>query len=134
MTEISWKALMRDVAARHLVVGAVPSDDAAGSPSSLKLRVALLARLARALRLGGFYSLTDLPERSGNEVRCALEREADAVRLGEAVSATTEEPIAGWASVRRFTFDAASETAINATLQSRAATRRTRKKRAANVL
>ena len=133
MTEISWKALMRDRAARHLVVGTVPIEQVR-SAASLKLRTALLARLARALRLAEFYAIVDLPARSGHEVRCALAREADAVKLAEAVGATPAGAEAEWASVRRFRFDAGAEAAISAILQSRAAIRRTRKKRAANVL
>ncbi len=134
MTEISWKALMRERSARHLVAGLVPADEAAGGAASLKLRAALLARLARALRLAEFYALVDLPARSGHEIRCALGREADAVKLADAVGAEPAAAEPGWASVRRFRFDAAAEAAITATLQSRASIRRTRKKRAANVL
>lgn len=134
MTEISWKALMRERSARHLVTGVVPEDEAASGVTSLKLRAALLARLARALRLAEFYAIVDLPARSGHEIRCALAREADAVKLAEAVGAEAAPAEAEWASVRRFRFDAAAEAAITATLQSRASIRRTRKKRAANVL
>lgn len=137
MTEISWKALMRERSARHLVVGIVADAETAGA-ASLKLRAALLARLARALRLVDFYAIVDVPARSGNEVRCALNSEADAHRLAEAVAAEPAPPdddwLGDWASVRRFRFDAAAEAAITATLQSRAAIRRTRKKRAVHVL
>lgn len=134
MTEISWKALMREQSARHLVAGLVPADEATGGVTSLKLRAALLARLARALRLAEFYAIVDLPARSGHDIRCALAREADAVKLAEAVGAEPAPAEPQWASVRRFRFDAAAEAAITATLQSRASIRRTRKKRAANVL
>lgn len=133
MTEISWKALMRERSARHLVVGTVPVEQAGGA-ASLKLRTALLARLARALRLAEFYAIVDLPARSGHEVRCALAREADAVKLADAVGAAPAGAEEEWASVRRFRFDASAEAAISAILQSRASIRRTRKKRAANVL
>ena len=134
MTEISWKALMRERSARHLVVGLVPEEGAPTGVTSLKLRAALLARLARALRLAEFYAIIDLPARSGHEVRCALAREADAVKLAEAVGASPVPAEPEWASVRRFAFDAAAEAAMTATLQSRASIRRTRKKRAGNVL
>ena len=134
MTEISWKALMRERSARHLLVGSVTDDEATGGAASLKVRTALLARLARALRLAEFYAIVDLPARSGHEIRCALAREADAVKLADAVGAEAAPAEPDWASVRRFRFDAAAEAAITATLQSRASIRRTRKKRASNVL
>lgn len=132
MTEISWKSLMREKTARHLLVGSVP--DAEEGAGSLKLRAALLGRLARALRLAEFYAIVELAARSGHEVRCALSREADAVKLAEAVAAVPTANEAGWASVRRFRFDAGAEAAMTAKLQSRASIRRTRKKRAVNVL
>ncbi len=70
---------MRERSARHLVVVTVPIEQANGA-ASLKLRTVLLARLARALLLAEFYAIVELPARSGHEVRCALAREADAMK------------------------------------------------------
>ena len=97
MPEISWLTMNRLNPAGHLVVGVVPTEGEAGG---LKMRAALLARVARALRLTGLYAIIDLPERSGNEIRCMLEKAADAERLAKAVGASEEASAHGVASRR----------------------------------
>lgn len=109
----------------HLVVGVVPPEEAGG----LKLRAALLSRVATALRLSGLYAIIDLPERSGSEIRCMLEKSADAERLAKAVSASDAVPAPGCASTRRFVFDAASVSALQAVLKDVGSETRHRRKR-----
>ncbi|MPZ36036.1 MAG: hypothetical protein GEV13_34625 [Rhodospirillales bacterium] len=116
------------------MVGVVPPDGRSEA-SGLKMRAALLSRLARALRLTGLYAIIDLRERSGNEIRCAFEKPVDAERLAEAVGASVETRYPGWASQRSFLFDAAAVTSLETILRNKgSATRRRRKSRTSNLL
>jgi hypothetical protein len=82
----------------------------------------------------GLYAIVDLPERSGNEIRCSFEKPADADRLAKAVGASDETRYPGWASQRSFLFDAAAVTSLQATLRDvGSATRHRRKSRASNL-
>jgi hypothetical protein len=133
MPEISWLTMRRINPAAHLVVGVIPAAEEAEA-SGLKMRAALLSRVARALRLTGLYAIVDLPERSGNEIRCSFEKPADADRLAKAVGASDETRYPGWASQRSFLFDAAAVTSLQATLRDvGSATRHRRKSRASNL-
>jgi hypothetical protein len=131
MPEVSWLTMRRLNPGAHLVVGVVPPDGRSEA-SGLKMRAALLSRLARALRLTGLYAIIDLRERSGNEIRCAFEKPVDAERLAEAVGASVETRYPGWAS---FLFDAAAVTSLETILRNKgSATRRRRKSRTSNLL
>lgn len=113
MPEISWLTMNRLNPAGHLVVGVVPMEGEAGG---LKIRAALLSRVARALRLTGLYAIIDLPERSGNEIHCMLENAGDAERLAKAVGASETAPPRGGASRRSFVFDDRAMSVLQAIL------------------
>jgi len=131
MPEVSWLSRLNPGA--HLVVGVVPLDGRSEA-SGLKMRAALRSRLARALRLTGLYAIIDLPERSGNEIRCAFEKPVDAEGLAEAVGASVETRYPRWASQRSFLFDAAVVTSLETTLRDTgSAARHRRKSRTSNL-
>ena len=130
MPEVSWQTMVRDHPRGHLLVGVAPLDQD-GSSGSLKLRCALLAKLAKALRLVGKYAITDIPARSGNEVHCWLESPADAAKLGAAVGAADAGPSVDWASRRSFLFDDSVVDSISLRAVARSAGRGKRKKRGA---
>ena len=135
MPEVSWRLLMREHPAPHLVAGIMPA--AADEPADAachKLRLALLARLARSLRLHGLYALAAIPERSGNAIQCALARRDDAERLGAAVGAAATGDLPGFASQRSFRFDAAAAEAIARSLRQRGPGRTPIRNRSAAIL
>jgi hypothetical protein len=114
MPEVSWAMVMREHPAAHLVVGDVPGEAARGL---VRARVALLARLARALRL-------------------PIAAPTDAAKLAEAVGAMKTGRYPGWTSQRSFRFENAAADAIGVALARNgpAPPRRTRKRRTSGVL
>jgi hypothetical protein len=128
MPEVSWQMMMRDHPAAHLLVGIIRDG------GSAKHRAALLARMARALRLLGTYAIVDLRELDGSHVHAVFELESDAIQVSRAVHATKGSSHPGWASQRAFPFDQAVADALDDVLRKRSAGRRTVKRRASAIL
>ena len=129
MPEVSWQTMMRDHPAGHLVVeiiASVTAQDAVGSQR--KPQLALLASLARSLRLRGMYALAAVPEREGTNVHVAFEHGSDATALAEAVGAAGIVRYPGWKTQRSFLFDDAATGRVEAALKVRLG-KRTQKSR-----
>src|SRR5690349_4789347 len=117
MPEVSWSMLLRDQPAAHLVVGIMPPN----GPPQVRLRVALLARLATSLRLAGFYALNDVRDGDGNLIQCALEHLEDARKVVDAVGANSLGPQEPWTSRFGFSFDEAKFEELRQKLRTRGA-------------
>lgn len=113
MSQVSWQTMMREFAAAHVVTGLLPREDAAAGLGGV--RGILLGRLARRLGLSDMYSITEIVERDGTHVQCALASASDAAELAEAVGAK-ESVGSRWASRWSFQFDHAAAKAIERAL------------------
>jgi hypothetical protein len=128
MSEVSWHTMMRDHPGAHLLVGVVRDG------GSAKLRAASLARMARALRLFGAYTIVDWRELDGSHVHAVFELESDAIRVSRTVHATKSARHPGWASRRIFAFDQSIADALDDVLRKRSAGRRPSRRRASAIL
>lgn len=117
MAEVSWTEMKENRPRSHLIVAVVPAADLGGMASGLKLRVELLARLARHLQLSGCYAIADFPEGIGREVHCLVEDPEDAVSLAKALEADEPADHPEYASHRRFRCDNLAAAAIEARLR-----------------
>jgi hypothetical protein len=116
MPEVSWTNMKQSFPKAHLIVGIVPAADVVGT-GGLKLRVELLARLARHLQLSGSYAIADVPEGIGQQVHCILEQPEDAVALANALEASEGTDHPDYASHRTFRCDNAAAAAIEGRLR-----------------
>jgi hypothetical protein len=74
MPELTWAEMQKSSPNAHLIVATVPPEGTAVTPGALKLRVELLARLARHLQLRGAYAIAGFPEDDiSRDVRCAVQ-------------------------------------------------------------
>lgn len=134
MPEVSWRSLMRERPAAHLVVGVIPKAGRDSAAGSVKFQLGLLACLVMALRLGGKYALTDIRDRYGNQIQCALADPDDAARLANALGAIGIGRYPGWASHHSFRFDDALTATVKAALARRPAGRRSLQRRLLSML
>jgi hypothetical protein len=76
MPELTWAEMQKSSPNAHLIVATVPPEGTAVTPGALKLRVELLARLARHLQLRGAYAIAGFPEddKQGCSVRGAARK------------------------------------------------------------
>jgi hypothetical protein len=117
MQKVSWSAFLERHPAAHLIVGVLPEDEAANSNArpQLNLIAALIARLAPK-RL---YALTVDRQGRTTEIHCVFEKDADALKLAQAVGASAAGRYPGWASQRMFLMDDATRRGIVAALKGR---------------
>lgn len=89
--------------AGHLVIGLVPEELVAGGTAHPYLE--LLTRLLARLVSNGLYALAASGKSGRLEIHCVFEREIDARRFAEAVSASIIVRLPGWKSQREFLLD-----------------------------
>ena len=117
MPEVSWTEMEQNRAHAHLIACVVPAADLGGTASGLKLRVDLLARLARHLQLSGSYAIADFAEGIGREVHCIVADAQDAASLADALQADAPADHPEYASHRSFRCDNVAAAAIEARLR-----------------
>jgi hypothetical protein len=85
MPKVSWSAFLERLPAAHLIVGVLPEDEAATSNArpQLNLMAALIGRLAPK----GLYALSIDRQGRTPEIHCVFEKDADALKLANAVQA-----------------------------------------------
>ena len=100
--------MMQEHPRAHLIVGVVPEG------GNVKLRKALLARLAKALGLSGLYAF--ICGREGTHIHCALGEATDAAKLAQVLGATSSGGPSNFPSRRTFGFDDATTFRIDRVL------------------
>jgi hypothetical protein len=126
MPEVTWHTMMLEHPRAHLIVGVV------SEAGNIKLRKALLARLAKGLRLFGLYAF--IRERDGTRIYCALSDSTDAEKLATFLGATSSGGPSHFPSRRTFTFNEATAIKIDQALSKRVLARRTLKHRTRLVI
>jgi hypothetical protein len=109
MPEVSWHTMMQEHPRAHLIVGVVSEG------GDVKLRKALLARLAKALGLFGLYAF--ICGREGTHIHCALGDATDAAKLAQVLGATSSGGPSRSPSRRTFSFDDATVIRIDQALR-----------------
>ena len=140
MPEISWASFTKRIAKGHLVAGTVPlpGEEPDRAPGT-KVRLTILARVARSLRFPGLYALVDIRSEylngEGDRIDCVFERREDADKLGAVVGARAiVGDLQEWASERVFRFDAALAASLEQMLKRRTIGSRAGKRRAGVLL
>jgi hypothetical protein len=118
MPEVLWADMEQSCPKAHLIVAVVPAEETAVTASALKLRVELLARLARHLQLRGVYAIADFPEDNiSRDVRFMVQHAEEAAALAEVLKAEDSADHPEYASYRTFRCDDQAAAAIEARLR-----------------